>query len=174
MVERSIVEYEMSIEAVLKELFTAPLNHPDIVPNLLPIIVGALVIELYFGKYRTEELGWNTSVGNAIVWVTTGLTLVVTEEPEGLRLYASLLLIGLGSFVGYMNFYHRWSETVAFVISSAGVIYSLAYVIVVVVMTDIPINETVIKSTLAFIVIVNLGFRILQGFETPRDTGVNI
>ncbi|MCJ7429449.1 MAG: hypothetical protein MUP66_03600, partial [Candidatus Nanohaloarchaeota archaeon QJJ-5] len=49
-----------------------PFEYPDLLPSLTPIIVGMLVLELYFGRYTHEELGWNTAVGNATMLVTTG------------------------------------------------------------------------------------------------------
>lgn len=173
MVSNSITEYQLSIESVVEELVMAPVNHPELIPNLLPLILGALVIELYFGKYSQEDLGWNTSVGNSIIWVTTGVTLLLTAEPTNLELYATLFLIGIGSLVGYMNFFHKWSSTVAFIISSAGIVYSIAYIVVIVVKTDLPVNETVMQASIVFIVGVNILFKVLQAFETPRDRGFN-
>lgn len=159
-----------TIESSLEQLVMAPLNHPELLPNLLPLILGALVIELYFGKYEQEELGWNTSVGNSVIWVTTGISLLMTAEPTGIERQATFFLVGLGAVVGYMNFFHKWSSTVAFVVSSAGLIYSLAYVLVVVVKTGMTVNETVLQAALIFIVGVNIVFKIIQSFETPRDT----
>ncbi len=162
--------YGLTVEEVLKELIMAPLNHPEFLPTLMPLILGAVVIELYFGKHKTEELGWNTAVGNAIIWTTTGITLLLTEEPTGTGLYASYFLVLIGLFVGYMNFFHNWSKDIAFSVSSAGVIYSIAYVTVVVVKTGLTVDETVLKASLVFVVGFNILFKIIQMFETPaRD-----
>lgn len=160
----------VTVEEVLKQLVTAPTNH-ELLPSLLPIIAGAIVIELYFGKHQSESLGWNTSVGNAVIWVTTGLSLLITSDLTFTERYASFFLLGVGSLVGYMNFYHKWSESVAFIISSAGIVYSLAYVTVVVVKTDLTVNHTVLKAAAIFIVATNIGFKVIQMFETPaRDS----
>lgn len=147
----------------------APVEHPDLLPTVLPLILGALVIELYFGKYSSEKLGWNTSVGNAIIWITTGVSLLLTGNPGPMEKKATYFLIGFGSLVAYMDFFHKWSATVAFLISSSGIVYSLAYVIVVFVKTDLAINDTTLRAGLAFVVAVNIAFKILQSFETSRD-----
>lgn len=160
-----------SIEDIVKEFALAPVNHPELLPNLLPLIVGAVIIELYFGKHTQEELGWNTSVGNAIIWATTGVTLLLTSDLTGSERLITYFIIGLGAFVGYMNFYHKWDDTVAFIISSAGIVYSLTYVIVIIVKTDLEISEPVIKAALAFIVGVNIIFKAMQSFEKPADDG---
>jgi len=154
----------------LKQFVLAPVNSPELLSSLLPLIMGAVVIELYFGKYEHEELGWNTSVGNAVLWVTTGINLLINQDLNPTEAYATYFLIGIGSFVGYMNFFHKWSETLAFVVSSSGIVYSLAYVTVLFVRTDLAINTTTLKAAGLFFIGVNVAFRILQDFETPRDT----
>ncbi len=158
----------LTVQEVLKRFVMAPTNY-ELLPSLLPIIGGALVIELYFGKHESESLGWNTSVGNAIIWVTTGISLLITSDLAQMERYASYFLAGVGSLVGYMNFYHKWSESVAFIISSAGIVYSLAYVTVVLVKTNIPVNNTVLKASLIFIIATNIGFKVIQMFETPAQ-----
>lgn len=157
------------IEA-LTEFVYAPVNHPDLLPSLIPLILGAVVIELYFGKYEQEELGWNSSVGNSIIWFATGLTLLLTQELNVLERYATYFLLGVGGVVGYMDFFHKWSSTVAFLISSSGIVYSLAYVTVVFVRTDMAINPVTLKGAALFFLGVNILFKVIQGFERPaRD-----
>lgn len=159
---------------VLEELVFAPVRHPEMLPSLIPIILGAVVIELYFGKYSQEELGWNTSVGNSIIWIATGVNLLINSSLEAVERNAALFLIIVGAGLGYMNFFHKWSSTVAFVVSSAGIVYSLAYIIVVLVKTGIPINSTSMKASLIFLVGVNIAFKIIQSFETPADNGFQL
>ena len=156
---------------VVKEFALAPVRHPEILPTVLPLIVGAVVIELYFGKHQSEDLGWNTSVGNAIVWVTTGLVMYLNSDLTTNETYATMGLVGLGLGVAYLDFYHKWSSTVAFVASSSGLVYSLAYVFVVAVNTDMTLNSTTLKGAGVFLAGVMIVFKIIQSFETPVDRG---
>ncbi|MFB6208083.1 MAG: hypothetical protein ABEJ69_01925 [Candidatus Nanohaloarchaea archaeon] len=158
-----------TITYLLEQFIYAPVRHPELLPSLLPIIFGAFVIELYFGKYKHESLGWNTSVGNAVIWLTTGVTLLMSSGLETLEKQAAYFLIGVGAFVGYMDFTHKWPESVAFVVSSSGIVYTLAYIIVVVVKTDLPITNTTLKASAVFFLAVNIMFRIIQSFEATRD-----
>lgn len=159
------------IHLLVREFFLSPLNHPEIMPTVLPLIIGAVGIELYFGKHPDEKLGWNSSVGNAIIWTATGFSLLITGQPTGAERKAVYSLILLGGFVGYMNFNHRWPASVAYLVSSAGIVYSLAYILVVIVRTDMAVNGTTLKAAAVFLVAVNMGFKLLQGFETPeRDS----
>lgn len=169
----SSVGREATVEQVLIDLLKAPFEHPDILPTLLPIILGAVVIELYFGKHKNEELGWNTSVGNAVIWITTGVSLVMTESLTPGEKLATYSLIGLGLFVGYMNFFHKWSKKIAFFVSSAGIIYTLAYVLVVLVKTDLVVTDNMLKASLIFVIGMNIMFKIIQSFETPSRESYN-
>lgn len=164
---------DQTVRGTLEILIFTPLRQPDVIPNVLPLILGALIIELYFGKYETESLGWNSSVANAVIWATTGLTLLVTTQMTQQERLAAYALIGVGSFVGYMDFYHKWPETVAFIISSSGIVYSLAYIAVILIKTSTTVNQVTLEASAIFFVAVNIGFKLLQGFETSRDRNLS-
>jgi hypothetical protein len=158
-----------TVENYFREIALTPLNHTELLPTLLPLILGAIVIELYFGKHTQEELGWNTAVGNAIIWITTGITLLMTTPLSPGERTATYALIGAGGFVAYMDFFHEWSSQLAFRISSSAIVYTLAYVLVVMVKTSIPVTETSLKAAGAFVIASNIGFKILQMMETPAN-----
>jgi hypothetical protein len=163
-----------TLSDIMEQFVRAPIENPDILPSILPIVAGAIVIELYFGKHKEESLGWNTSVGNSIIWVTTGLNLYLTSELTQPELYATAGLIGLGLIVGYMDFFHKWSSTVAFVLSSSGIVYTLSYILVIVVKTDLTLDQHTLKAGAIFFVATNIAFRILQGFESDQDRQQNM
>lgn len=167
----NLIENQETIINIFEAFLVTPVQQPDILPTVLPLIMGALIIELYFGKYEKEELGWNTSVGNAVIWATTGITLLLTTEMAQQEKFAAFGLIAIGGLVGYMDFYHKWPETVAFIVSSSGIVYTLAYIAVIVIKTSMPINSTTLKAATFFFVAVNIAFKILQGLETSRDQG---
>jgi len=166
-----IATNQSSLQELIMEFVLAPMRYPEILPTVLPIIVGAVVIELYFGKHTNEDLGWNTSVGNAIVWVTTGLVMYLTTDLGTQEKYATFGLIGLGLGISYLNFFHKWSSTVAFLASSSGVVYTLTYIFVVFVKTDMALNTTVMKAAGIFLLGVIGVFQIIKWFETPVDDG---
>lgn len=157
---------DATVKSRVAEFALAPFQHPDILPSLLPLILGAFVIEFYFGRHIHERLGWNTSVSNSIIWVATGANLLLTGaiDTAGKR-YAAYFLIGIGSFVGYMNFYHRWSPSLAFRAASADAVYPLAYVTVVVVKTGMPVDVTVLKAGAAFILGTVAVFHVVRFLE---------
>lgn len=150
------------------EIVMAPANYPDLIPSVLPIIVGAFVIELYFGKHKTEVLGWNTSVGNAVIWISTALNMILTEQADtSLEKWVVFFILGLGILLAYLDFFHKWSSTVAFRASSADVIYPLAYVTVVIVKSPIPADDMAIQASILFMGASFIFFRLIRSFETP-------
>lgn len=163
-----------TLSDIMEQFVRAPIENPELLPSILPIVAGAIVIELYFGKHKQESLGWNTSVGNAIIWVTTGLNLYMTETLTQPEFYATAGLVGLGLVVGYMDFFHKWSSTVAFLLSSSGIVYTLAYILVIVVKTDLTLDQHTLKAGAVFFVVTNVAFRVLQGFETDQDRQQNM
>jgi hypothetical protein len=160
---------EQALEAAVM-IARAPIQHTEILPSLLPIILGAIVIELYFGKYSKERLGWNSSVSNSIIWLATGLNLYFTETfSTTLEKNATFLLIGMGGFVGAMDFFHVWPKNLAFLASAPTVVYLLAYVTVVAVKTPIPVNEVTIQGAIIFSVCAFVGFEALKFIEPSSD-----
>jgi hypothetical protein len=163
-----------TIRSTVETFVFTPFRQPEILPTVLPIVLGAIVIELYFGKYSREELGWNTSVGNAVIWATTGITLLMTTSMTQQEKYAAYALVGIGGLVGYMDFFHKWPDTIAFVVSSSGIVYTLAYIAVIMIKTSMPINQTTMKGAAAFFIGINVVFKIIQAMEVSRDArGVN-
>lgn len=169
----TFVDAETTVLGYVEEIALAPLNHPEILPSALPLILAGVALELYFGKHKQESLGWNSSLANAVIWIATGITLLISGDIENLmHQYVSYFLIGLGVLTGYMDFYHKWPKQVAFVASSAISVYSIAYVTLVMVKTGIPVNPTTLKAAGAFIVGITLFFQIIKLFEQPaRNDG---
>lgn len=83
---------------------------------------------------------------------------------------AALSLVGLAVLVGYMDFFHKWPDTIAFVISSSGVVYTIAYIIVVMIKTSMPVSPTTLKAAAIFFVAVNVGFKLMQSMETSKSS----
>jgi hypothetical protein len=161
---------EQAIEAAIM-IAKAPITHTEILPSLLPIMLGAIVIELYFGKYSKERLGWNSSVSNSIIWLATGLNLYFTETfSTAIEKQATFLLIGLGAFIGVMDFFHIWPKNLAFLASAPTVVYLLAYVTVVAVKTPLPVNEITIQGAIIFSVCAFVGFEALKFIEPSSDS----
>lgn len=128
-----------------------PATNPDFIPTLTPILLGLLVIELYFGKYTFEELGWNSAVSNSVLLITTGLTLILRLNllglpPAGARAAVAYGVLGLGFVILLLNFYHVWPAEIAFNVSSGFVAYTLVYIAIAAVHEGMPVDDATLTA----------------------------
>lgn len=159
---------------LLLQRFTAitrfPLDNPSLIPSIIPVIVGFLVLELYFGRYTQEELGWNTAVGNATMLVTTSLTLIYEErllfDISSSGSIIAFTILGVGILILTLNFYHIWPKQLAFNVSSAFVIYVLVYLTMALTYSDIVLDSHTIAAAGLFFAALAILFRLIQYFET--------
>lgn len=135
-----------------------PLDNPDFLPSMMPLVIGLFVIEIYFARWHDEELGWNSAVSNSTLIITTALTLIyqlnLAPDPTGSRTVVAYGILLLGLVYLALNFYHLWPARVAFNVSSSFMVYTLVYLAIVVVQEGIPLTEaTFAGAVLAFLTI---------------------
>lgn len=156
------------------QILSFPVDNPAFVPSLIPIFVGLTVMELYFGRYKDEHLGWNSAVSNATLLITTALTLLYETgvmathiNPQYVVAYG-ILVIGTGILV--LNFYHLWPAELAFNLSSSFAAYTTAYIAIAIVYGHIPVNGWTLVAATAVMATFYLLFATLQHVE---DTAVS-
>lgn len=131
------------------ELLSTPLVYRDMLWVVLPLVLTILAMELYFGTYSSEELGWNTATGNSFLLVLISCDLfrqlfssssisleTVVENPTLFAIAGSLLLLGILMFI--LNFKHALPRKLAFRISSTLPVNLFAYLAVVLVYSNLP------------------------------------
>src|SRR3989338_4476871 len=134
------------IELVLPRT-TEILYKPIILKNLLwiiaPLLITLVLIQLYFGRYKNEELGWNTAFGNSVslLWVTTTLFRFVYEQNNGSLLAAFLLnknkiilisILGLWAMLSiFLQFFHILPRKIDFLIYSSIPVYVTSILLVI-------------------------------------------
>ena len=163
------------------QIVLVPTDVLDVLWIIAPLLFGLLMIQMYFGKYKTEQLGWNTAYSNSIslMWVTF-LLVRFMDSTYGLEiawntpgLYGQLLLIiflaVLTLALAYFNYQHILPKTIAFFLSSAIPTSILAYLSVVIVMGRIPVDVITIISGLILFFIVDIIFRVYRkSINSPK------
>lgn len=144
------------------DLFTAPLQHPEMVWAVTPLLVTLVLMTLYFGRYTGEELGWNTAVGNNLVLVFVSIDLlryIYTNPhvenivmmggiPVPTKTLAALVVIFEAFSIAFADFFHFIPKQVAFLISSPVPVNVTAYVAMVIVYSDIPFDATTLIAAI--------------------------
>lgn len=164
------------VVAAYRQILSFPLDYPEFIPSLIPIFVGLVVLELYFGRYEDEHLGWNSAVSNATLIITTGLTLIfkldLLHPLSGPRATVAYGVLALGTAILLLNFYHRWPAELAFSLSSSRLSYTVVYITIAVVYTGMPpTSSTVLAAAgvLATFFTVFSGVRQLEHSVSARN-----
>ncbi len=161
------------------DILKQPLVNTEMLWILLPLLATLFLIELYFGRYRKESLGWNSAVGNSLVLFFVAVNLFsflyrsdllisVSVIPPNLFVDAlekslitffilveSILLITL-------NFFHMMPRNLAFGVSSALIINFIGVIAVILVYSNLEINIITLLATLLIFIALALFFKILQ------------
>jgi len=175
--------FALSIQGVLyrfAQLIAAPFVNPNVLWFSLPLIISLIVIELYFGKYKKEELGWNTAVMNAMVMVFTSLALfqfvfnlhksfLQTLTSEKFLIALFVFFLGIGLFL--LDFFHRLPKKIAFRISAHLPVNLTAYTALIIIYNDIPLDFMTIIALVILMAVFALMFYFVKLIEIEeRET----
>ncbi len=135
------------------EIVSAPFRTPDMLWITLPLLITLFMMEVYFGRYRKEQLGWNTVVGNNLVLVFVSLDLLrrlygtsgIAAIPEVFALHHGRTIIAVavglsGLLILYYDFFHLLPKRFAFTISSSLAVNLTAYLAIVLIYTSMAID----------------------------------
>lgn len=162
-------------KARLTELITAPYYYPDMIWMVLPLVVTLIIMQFYFGRYREEELGWNTAVGNTLVLFFIALDLLrhVYNQPPAdilnfiiypVQTIVSLLVGFEAMALFYADFFRFLPKRLAFFISSPLPVNLTAYVAMTIVYSNIPANIYTLYAAFVLFAILFVIIHILQLF----------
>jgi len=161
----------------VKILLKAPFFIPEMWWIISPLIVTFLVMTLYFGMYRREELGWNSALGNIIVLLFVSIDLLRTifqyTTPPSINNYSTHQVLTTIIFIiilevvllFYFAFTHKVPKKFMFFIASPLCINIQAYVIVSLVYLELlPTKFTFFAGLLLFFALLGASqlLRIVQ------------
>jgi len=158
------------------DLISAPAKVPEMIWIVVPLIVSLLVMTIYFGRYKTEALGWNTAVGNTLVLVFVSIDLLrhIYNNPHienplmiggfgiPIKTLVAILVMLQGFTLLYANFLHWLPEKIAFFITSALPVNLTAYVAITIVYSDIPFNWMTLVAALVLFLILFGFFQLIK------------
>ena len=174
----------------VKEILLAPANHPEMIWIAIPLLMTLLLLEFYFGRYRDEELGWNTALGNSLVLVFVGLDLLrrihgerffstvgiqtlTSISPEEI---AALSIFAVGMIMILINFFHMLPKSFAFVMSSPLAVNLTSYLAITFIYSGIPIGmESLTAAFIIFvaaILLIDLIHLFEPKYKAPKKTNV--
>ncbi len=190
---------ESTVHDAVDRYFTIvlfPVNNPEFVPSVVPLIAGLIVVAFYYGRYRDEELGWGAAVSNTLIMTTTGVILLYEIAPDAVtwqylqqnltavlslltgsgldasgaepRFMVAFGIILLGLCIITLNYYHLWPKHLAFFISSGFTVYTLTYLTIAIVYEQIPLGLSTWIAATAIIFSSFLFVRTLKIFSNKN------
>lgn len=157
------------------ELLTAPKQNPEMLWIALPLITSMILVELYFGRYKKEQLGWNTALSNSLVLVFVGIDLLRMHYYLGefltwsISFSASVGVLIWGLMLVYLNFFHVIPERLAFIVSNFIPVNMVAYLTLVIVYTEIPVDYMTLTAGALLIIVVWLLFTLIHLMEPKAE-----
>lgn len=155
---------------ILKAVF----NHPEMLWILVPITLSMILISYYFGKYKKEELGWNTAFGNGVVLLFACVDLfryLYNEHILGLNPYTLLVTVVLfeGVFLTLLDFLHALPKSFAFALSSGMTVNTISLCLILLVYGKIPLDYITAIAVAIMASVIVLLLRIMQLLEFEED-----
>jgi len=155
-----------------KDIFSAPFRSIEALWILVPLFILWIVLEIYFAKYKTEKLGWNTALANGITlgWLTLeGMRSLFTTKPDAFlfRFIANFVIIVYAGLIIYSSFTHKISERWNFIIASPTPVYFLGIFSVMWGFGTLDITGYVLLDLLILFIIINILIFILRKFVKP-------
>ena len=107
----------------IKNLFISPFNDPSMLWEIVPILTTIIIIEMYFGRYKDEELGWNSALANSLVLIYVGVNLLHYLYLKeifffGPHLLISISLVFIGLTLAFLDYHHFLPKRISFGLSS--------------------------------------------------------
>jgi hypothetical protein len=165
------------------ELLRAPATEPEMLWFAIPLVFATLMMTLYFGRYRKEELGWSTAFENTMIFLFVSFDLLRKmynstapgswDNILGSSLYlpitAGLALISVVSM--FFVYYHLLPKRLAYIFFSKLPINIGIYVVMTIVYVGvaadwITVGAAVLLFALVWIVI--KGIQLLQKLSGKR------
>lgn len=126
-----MAEVWINILIGFKEIFSAPLRDLSILWFLTPLVLFWLILEIYFGRYKSEKLGWNSALGYGLsmFWIVIISFKTMFENNFELFSISKLLFVifvaAYSIFIISISFTHRLKEKIFFLFTSPTIVYYL-------------------------------------------------
>ncbi len=144
---------------------------------LIPLLLLWVLLEIYFDIYKSEELGWNTALGNgiALFWITADvMRALFANDPSDfwLRFAITMVVFLYAAMIIFFSFTHKISEKWDYIISSPTPIYFIAAITILWGYGVMQINGFVILDLLIIFVIILILKQIVKWIMPTKEGGL--
>ena len=163
-----------------KEIFSSPFRDFSILWLLIPIIIFWLVMEVYFGRYKEEKLGWNSALGYGLsmFWIVVISFKTIFENNFELFSIDKLLFVIFVAvysvIIIFISFTHRMKAKIFFLFTSPTLVYYLFAIALLLVNDLLNISLWVIIDLVILYIIILIFELILKKLipAAPESGGI--
>lgn len=147
------------------EIISSPFSKPEMLWTIFPLIFSLLFMEIYFGRWRNEKLGWNSAFANSVIllFVSINLLHVLWTEYSSLSLIPFsvltkfilvFLIITQAVLLMIVVYLHAFPKNLSFLIASPLTINLVAFLAIILIYANIPFNfPTLISSIMVYLLL---------------------
>jgi len=151
-------------------ILVALTKQPGIWWFLAPVFILWIVMEIYFGEYKKEKLGWNSILANGISlsWINIASFRVLFLENASsvtdfyLRLLILVILFLYGIFVIYIAFTHKLSHNIGSWLAGPTTVYFLSTMSVLWGQGHLEINQWILIDFIILYIIIYFIFYLIK------------
>jgi len=164
------------------EIVKQPIINKEMLWILLPLVAALFLMEIYFGRYKREELGWNSAVSNSVILFFVGMNLLSFLYNKNLLLgltdinpifmgvaikktFIAVIILLESIFLIILNFFHLVSKRFAYGISSSLIMNYLGVVSIILIYSDILLDFISISAILFIFIITAVFFSLIRLLE---------
>ncbi|MBU2590124.1 MAG: hypothetical protein KKA65_00045 [Nanoarchaeota archaeon] len=156
------------------EIIKAPINKPEMLWIIVPVAISMFLMTYYFGKYKQEELGWNTAFGNSIVMLFACLDLLrylYNSQTLALNVQTILVVAVLleGIILMLLNFLHALPKSFAFGISSGMTVNIIVLSLIILIYSQLPLDQITAIAVIVISAVIIALLKIIQLLQWGAD-----
>ncbi len=150
------------------ELLIVPYTNPEVLWTVIPLLLAMLFVTVYFGRYKYEELGWNSAFSNSLILIFVSINLVHRLYSEGILGYLDfknlLVLAVIFESVALLmiSFFHLLPRNIAFNLYQNVPINVIAYAAVVLVYSDMKIDVLTVVCSVFLVIVLTFVLSLIK------------
>lgn len=153
-------------------ILTAPFRNIDALWLIIPLFIMWFILEVYFAKYKKEELGWNTALANGITlgWLTLeGMRYIFSTHPENfwIRFAGNSAILLYAVLIIYFSFTHIISPKMNFLLAAPTPVYFLGVFSVSWGYGTLEMSWAVLVDLVILFIVISIFFAIFRHFVKP-------
>jgi len=160
------------------DIFSSPFEKQEILWVVFPLILSLLFMEVYFGRWRNEKLGWNSAFANAVIllFVSINLLHVLWNQYSSSSLvpfsvltkFIVVFIIAMQAVLLMIVVYlHAFPKNLSFLIASPLIINIFAFLAIVLIYSNIPFNLPTLISSIIIYLMLFLMFTGIKSLIPP-------